>query len=42
MGKHNQIFNEDILPKNGYINLIEDRYGIGLTLNKKELKKQLV
>ena len=39
---HNRIFNENILPINGNIILNEYKHGIGLTLNKKELKKQLI
>lgn len=41
MTKHNRIFNENILPLNGDLSLYEGKHGIGLSLNKKELKKQL-
>ena len=36
---HSKIFNEDIMPINGEIELNTDLPGIGLTINKKELKK---
>ncbi len=42
MKEHDKIFNENILPINGGIVLDEKKYGIGLSLNKRELKKQLV
>lgn len=42
MNKHDKIFNENILPKKGNIILNKEKHGIGLTLNYKELKKQLI
>jgi|TARA_B110000971_G_scaffold221051_1_gene266661 D-galactarolactone cycloisomerase len=42
MLEHAKIFNEDIIPQNGKIVLGKNVKGIGLTINKKELKKQLI
>ena len=42
MTDHSKIFNENILPENGEIVLSENHHGLGLTLNKKELKKRLI
>ena len=41
MSNHARLFNENILPKDGHI-MLNNNFGIGLTINKKELKKQTI
>tara|TARA_B100000795_G_scaffold270038_1_gene262100 strand:- start:4142 stop:5224 length:1083 start_codon:yes stop_codon:yes gene_type:complete len=40
--KHAKIFNENIIPNNGEMTLDRNSTGIGLTINKKELKKLII
>ena len=42
MSEHAKIFEQDIMPVNSIINLNRDLPGIGLTINKKELKKLII
>ncbi len=37
-----KIFNENIIPNNGEMTLDRNSTGIGLTINKKELKKLII
>jgi len=42
ISEHAKIFEQDIIPKNGIIDLDRNSPGIGLSINKKELKKLII